>query len=302
MLSRRQLLQGMAAALVAGAARPATAGGVPAAEALERRFAAIERPTGGRLGVAVWDTGSGLRAGHRSDERFPLCSTFKVLAAGAILQRVDAGHEDLARRIRFGKDEVVHYSPVTEHHAGGAGMSLGEICAAALDYSDNTAGNLLLETLGGPPAITRFARSLGDPVTRLDRTETRLNEALPGDPRDTTSPQAMLRDLHALLLGDVLSPASRRQLLAWMAACTTGAKRLRAGVPADWLVADKTGSGDHGTANDIGILTPPGREPVLVTVYLTRTRLSWAELDPVIAQVGAAVAAALAGTGTASAI
>ena len=112
----------------------------------------------------------------------------------------------------------------------------------------------------------------------------------------------MLRDLHALLLGDVLSPASRGQLLAWMTACTTGIRRLRAGVPADWRVADKTGSGDHGTANDIGILAPPGRAPVLVTVYLTRTRLSWAELDPVIAQVGAAVAAALAGTGTASAI
>jgi len=300
MLSRRQVLQGMAALLVAGAARRVAAGGDTVAEALERRFAAIERPTGGRLGVAILDTGSGLRAGRRADERFPLCSTFKVLAAGAVLQRVDAGHEDLARRIRFGKDRLVDYSPVTEHHAGGAGMSLGEICAAALDYSDNTAGNLLLETLGGPPEVTRFARSLGDPVTRLDRTETRLNEALPGDPRDTTTPQAMLRDLHALLLGNVLSPASRRQLLAWMTACTTGAKRLRAGVPADWQVADKTGSGDHGTANDIGILAPPGRAPVLVTVYLTRTRLSWAQLDPVIARVGAAVAAVSAGKATAA--
>ncbi|HVB84918.1 MAG TPA: class A beta-lactamase [Rhodanobacteraceae bacterium] len=300
MLSRRQVLQGMAALLVAGAARRVAAGGDTVAEALERRFAAIEIPTGGRLGVAILDTGSGLRAGRRADERFPLCSTFKVLAAGAVLQRVDAGHEDLARRIRFGKDRLVDYSPVTEHHAGGAGMSLGEICAAALDYSDNTAGNLLLETLGGPPEVTRFARSLGDPVTRLDRTETRLNEALPGDPRDTTTPQAMLRDLHALLLGNVLSPASRRQLLAWMTACTTGAKRLRAGVPADWQVADKTGSGDHGTANDIGILAPPGRAPVLVTVYLTRTRLSWAQLDPVIARVGAAVAAVSAGKATAA--
>ena len=295
MLSRRQLLQGMAAVLAAGALRRVTAGGETAAEALERRFAAIERAAGGRLGVAVWDTGSGLRAGHRADERFPLCSTFKVLAAGAVLQRVDAGHEDLARRIRFGKDQLVDYSPVTEHHADGAGMSLGEICAAALDYSDNTAGNLLLGTLGGPPAITCFARSLGDPVTRLDRSETSLNDALPGDPRDTTSPKAMLRDLHALLLGNVLSPASRGQLLAWMTACTTGARRLRAGVPADWQVADKTGSGDHGTANDIGILAPPGRAPVLVTVYLTRTRLSWAQLDPVIASVGAAVAAMPAG-------
>lgn len=299
MLSRRRMLQGMAAVLAAGAARRVVAGGETAAEMLERRFAAIEATTGGRLGVAVWDTGSGLRAGQRADERFPLCSTFKVLAAGAVLQRVDAGHEDLARRIRFGKDQLVHYSPVTELHADGAGMSLGEICAAALDYSDNTAGNLLLETLGGPPAITRFARSLGDPVTRLDRSETSLNDALPGDPRDTTSPKAMLRDLHALLLGNVLSPASRGQLLAWMTACTTGARRLRAGVPADWQVADKTGSGDHGTANDIGILAPPGRAPVLVTVYLTQTRLAWAQLDPVIAEVGAAVAAVAARKATA---
>lgn len=295
MLSRRRMLQGMAAVLATGAIRRVTAGGEPAAEALERRIAAIEMPTGGRLGVAVWDTGSGLRAGHRADERFPLCSTFKVLAAGAILQRVDAGHEDLARRICFGRDQLVDYSPVTEHHADGAGMSLGEICAAALDYSDNTAGNLLLETLGGPSATTRFARSLGDPVTRLDRSETSLNDALPGDPRDTTSPQAMLHDLHALLLGNVLSPVSRRQLLAWMTACATGTRRLRAGVPADWQVADKTGSGDHGTANDIGILAPPRRAPVLATVYLTQTRLSWAQLDPVIARVGAAIAAVPAG-------
>jgi beta-lactamase class A len=288
------MLQGMAAVLAAGAVRRVTASGESAAETLERRFAAIEMATGGRLGVAVWDTGSGLRAGRRADERFPLCSTFKVLAAGAILQRVDAGHEDLARRIRFGKDQLVDYSPVTEHHVDGAGMSLGEICAAALDYSDNTAGNLLLETLGGPPAVTRFARSLGDRVTRLDRSETSLNDALPGDPRDTTSPQAMLHDLHALLLGNVLRPTSRRQLLAWMTACTTGTRRLRAGVPAGWQVADKTGSGDHGTANDIGILAPPRRAPVLVAVYLTQTRLSWAQLDPVIARVSAAVAAVAA--------
>jgi beta-lactamase class A len=288
------MLQGMAAVLTAGAVRRVTASGESVAETLERRFAAIEMATGGRLGVAVWDTGSGLRAGRRADERFPLCSTFKVLAAGAILQRVDAGHEDLARRIRFGKDQLVDYSPVTEHHVDGAGMSLGEICAAALDYSDNTAGNLLLETLGGPPAVTRFARSLGDRVTRLDRSETSLNDALPGDPRDTTSPQAMLHDLHALLLGNVLRPTSRRQLLAWMTACTTGTRRLRAGVPAGWQVADKTGSGDHGTANDIGILAPPRRAPVLVAVYLTQTRLSWAQLDPVIARVSAAVAAVAA--------
>ena len=300
MLSRRHMLKGMAAVLAAGAMRRVTARGETAAEALERRFAAIEMPTGGRLGVAAWDTGSGLRAGHRADERFPLCSTFKVLAAGAILQRVDAGRENLARRIRFGKDQLVDYSPVTERHADGVGMSLGEVCAAALDYSDNTAGNLMLETLGGPLAITRFARSLGDPVTRLDRSETSLNEALPGDPRDTTSPQAMLRDLHALLLGSVLRPASRRQLLAWMTACTTGVRRLRAGVPANWRVADKTGSGDHGTVGDIGVLFPPGRAPVLVTVYLTQTRLSWAQLDPVIASVGAAIAAVPAGKAAAA--
>ena len=165
-------------------------------------LARIEAGSGGRLGVSITDTGSGHRAGHRQTARFPMCSTFKVLACGAVLSRVDQGIETLDRRIRFSAADLVTYSPVTKDRVGGDGMTLAELCAAAMTRSDNTAGNLILARLGGPQAVTAFARALGDGMTRLDRTETALNEAAPGDPRDTTTPDSMAADLHALALGD----------------------------------------------------------------------------------------------------
>ena len=261
--------------------------------ALVAELVRLERDSGGRLGVAVLDTRDGTLVAHRGDERFPLCSTFKLLAAGAVLARVDAGQEWLARRIRFEKSALVSYSPATERHAGGDGMTLDQLCEAAITLSDNTAGNLLLEAIGGPPELTRFARTLGDVTTRLDRIETALNEAVPGDERDTTTPTAMLRDIHKLVLGDVLTPASRAHLVGWLMANQTGGARLRAGLPPDWRIGDKTGSGDQGTANDVGVIWPPGRAPLIVTAYLTGTDASMDQRNAIHAGIGRAVAAAL---------
>ncbi len=276
-----------------------TSSGVKAAarwtDGLGPILARIEAGTGGRLGVAVIDTSTGLQGGYRTAERFPICSTFKVLASGAILARVDAGQEQLSRRVYFTASDVVANSPITKGRVGGQGMTLAELCAAAIDYSDNTAGNMLLRQIGGPAGLTAFARALGDPVTRLDRIETALNEALSGDPRDTTTPQAMLADLEALTLGSVLSVTSRDQLVAWLKANTTGGTRLRAGLPKDWQVGDKTGTGDRGTANDIAIAWPPVRKPILVTVYLTGATVSAEAQSAAIAAVGKGVVETMAG-------
>lgn len=296
MITRRGFVQNVCLAALgyylAPAPRPARAA---ATEGLPADLAKIEQGSGGRLGVAVLDTLTGARSGHRADERFPICSTFKLLAAGAILARVDAGRERLDRRIRFEPRDIVANSPITKDRVGGAGMSLAELCEAAMTVSDNTAGNLLLATLDGPAGLTTYARSLGDSVTRLDRMEPDLNEAVPGDPRDTTTPAAMLSNLHALVLRNVLSAQSKDQLGRWLLGNKTGDARLRAGLPVGWRVGDKTGSGERGTTNDVGIIWPPERAPVVVAIYLTETPMPAEERNATLAAVGRAVAAGLRG-------
>ncbi len=284
-------LAGVAAqAFGAGAAAPAQRHAMRGS-AFEKQLAQIEAQVGGRLGVAILDTASGKQHGWRMNERFPMCSTFKVLLASAVLTRKDQGKEELGRKVVYAKDVVVANSPVSGPRAGGDGMTVSELCEAAITRSDNTAANLLLESIGGPAALTAFVRGMGDKVTRLDRNEPTLNEALDGDPRDTTTPAAMLADLRALLLGEHLSAASREQLTAWLVANKTGDARLRAGLPKDARVGDKTGTGERGTSNDIAIVWPAGRPPILVTVYLTgATRASAAQRDAAIAKVGALVA------------
>ena len=237
--------------------------------ATAQRWVEIEASVGGRLGVAVLDTATGELAGRRLDERFPMCSTFKFLAAALVLARVDAGQERLDRRIVVARADLLKYAPVTSKHVGGAGMTVAELCEAAITVSDNTAANLLLASFGGPPAVTAFARRIGDGVTRLDRNEPSLNTSIPGDPHDTSSPRAMAQTLRTVMLGDALSDAGRAQIVRWMSANATGAHRLRAGVPFDWRVADKTGTGDLGSTNDIGVLWPPRRAPLVVVGYLT---------------------------------
>jgi beta-lactamase class A len=256
-------------------------------------FANLENASGGRLGVAVFDVATGADSGHRSTELFPMCSTFKLLAAAAILKRVEAGQESLERRIPFDASDLVVNSPTTSARVGEGSLTLAEICEAAMIVSDNTAGNLLLASLGGPAGLTTFARSLGDQTTRLDRIEPDLNQALPGDPRDTTSPAAMLGNLRSLVLGDVLSQMSRRQLTAWLLGNKTGDTRLRARLPKDWRVGDKTGAGEHGTTNDVGLFWPPDRDPVIVCAYLTASPGSPEQRNATVAAVGEAVAHAL---------
>lgn len=288
--TRRQFGLGLGAVLAAGTRARAQAGPWPE---LGRRFAAIEAQCGGRLGVGVLDTQSGRTAGHRGEERFPMCSTHKALSAAAVLARVDGGVDRLDRRVRFGAEDVVPYSPGTKAHAGGEGMTLAAICEAAVTLSDNTAANLLFAEIGGPAGLTAFLRDLGDAVTRSDRTELALNEALPGDPRDTTTPLAMAALLDRFVLGEALSPASRGQLAAWLVACKTGDARLRAGVPPGWRVGDKTGTGERGTANDVGVLWPPGRGPVVVAAFITGSAAPPDAQSAAIADVARAVVLAL---------
>ena len=250
------------------------------------RLAALERRHGGRLGVSILDAGNGCRVAHRGDERFLMCSTFKLLAVAAVLARVDRGEERLDRRIVFGPDAVLDYAPVTRHRVGAPGMSVAGLCRAAITLSDNTAANLLLGSLGGPAEVTAFVRSIGDAVTRLDRIEPELNVGSPGDLRDTTSPNAMLASMHKVLLGDALAAASREQLLAWLRACTTGTGRLRAGLPVGWTAGDKTGSGPKNETNDVAILLPPQRTPLLVTAYYAGSPADMTARDAVLAEVG----------------
>jgi beta-lactamase class A len=275
--------------LLVFASPPRRFGGLPAS------LAQLEKDNSGRLGVAVLDVGSGESSGHRTDERFAMCSTFKMLLAAAVLERVDGGKESLARRIPIPATGLLPHSPATQEHAG-ASMPILDLCAAIVTLSDNTAANLLLASIDGPAGITRFARSLGDTVTRLDRTEMTLNEALPGDPRDTTAPAAMVTNMQKLLLGSKLSTASREQLTGWLIANKTGDERLRAGLTSGWRVGDKTGSNGENTTNDIAIIWPSRQAPVLVTAYLTACPGPEAKRNAVLAQVGRLVAASLGNT------
>jgi beta-lactamase class A len=263
---RRTLLLALAAAPLTRAAElldspPAAMPLTPAA-----LLARLEAESGGRLGVAALNTADGRQLLHRADERFPFCSTFKTMLSAAVLAKEPSL---LKKRVAYSKSDLVAYSPVTGKHVG-KGMTVAALCEATIQYSDNAAANLLMKQIGGPAAVTAFARSIGDSEFRLDRMETELNTAVPGDPRDTTTPAAMAAALHKLVLGDGLAPAQRKQLKDWMLGNTTGDTRIRAGVPSNWQVADKTGTGEHGTTNDIAVLWPPGRAPIVLVAYLTQ--------------------------------
>jgi beta-lactamase class A len=270
-MHRRSFLAALAASAACVRARAAASSAEERLALANKRLAEIEAREGGRLGVFVRDTGAGATIEHRADERFPMCSTFKLLTAAAALKRVDDGAERLDRTIAYGPNDLLEYAPIAKAHVAEGGMTVADLCAAAIDWSDNTAGNLVLQAIGGPPGFTQFARSLGDKVTRLDRNEPTLNEATPGDERDTTSPRAMAADMQKVLLGDALSDQSRRQLEAWLIDDKVGDKRVRAGLPHSWRIGDKTGSGDHGTANTIAIIRPPDQAPILATVYYTES-------------------------------
>jgi len=258
-------------------------------------FRAQERRGRGRLGVCAIDLGSGRRLAQRGAERFPLASTFKLPLAMAVLARVDRGHESLQRKIRFGKSDVLRvYSPVVAQQPNGGSLSVAALCAAAIENSDNSAANLLLRTAGGPAGVTAYMRGLGDGVTRLDRNEPALNESIPGDPRDTTSPDAMANMLARLVREPLLTPSSKAQLFAWLRSSKTGAARIRAGVPAGWTVGDKTGTTNTG-GNDVAILWPHSGAPIVLAVYSAEVKAPDAERDAAIADVARAVVQRLRG-------
>lgn len=258
----------------------------PSAQSASARISAIEARLGGRLGVAALDTNSGNHFEHRANERFPMCSTFKFLLVADILSRVDAHHEKLDRFIRYTQSDLLDYAPITKAHVNEGSMTVSALSAAAAEYGDNTAANLLLAVVGGPPALTRYVRSLGDSITRVDRNEPSANTCIPGDPRDTTTPSTMLHDMKTILLEErALSAASRNQLIAWLIANTTGAARLRAGFPSSWRIGDRTGTGANGSANDVAICWPPNRQPILVTAYFTGSRASDADRSAALAEV-----------------
>jgi beta-lactamase class A len=290
MLDRRLFVMGATGLAALASARLSSAADWPA---LNDELAKIEAQSGGRLGIAVLDTGSGRMAGHRADERFPMCSTFKLLAVAAVLKRVDDGRERLDRRITFEASDLETYSPVTKDHAGQDGMTMAQLCSAAIIWSDNTAANLILASLGGPQGVTAYAHSIGDMATRLDRTEPTLNEAIPVDLRDTTTPIAMLKDVQALTLGSALSTTAREHLSGWLLGNRTGDARLRAGLPSGWRCGDKTGTGERGTANDVGVLWASQGAPVIVSAYLTESTAKAATRDAALADVARAVVSSL---------
>ena len=292
MFTRRRFLAALSsAALGTGIApRHARAEGTrPALQArILARLQALEAEARGRLGVHILDTANGATYGYRADERFQTLSSFKFLASALVLHRVDRGLESLDRHIPITPADIITWSPVTEKHVGSTGMSLAALCEATITTSDNAAANLILDSYGGPAALTAYLRTLGDSVTRIDRREPELNLKHPDEPMDTTTPRAMVMNLHKLVLGDALSAASRALLTKWLEGNTTGGKRLRAGLPDNWRVGEKTGTFQT-DANDSGVVWPPERAPLIVSAYLADSPVDNVAKDATLAEVGRVV-------------
>lgn len=262
--------------------------------AIDTVIARWEEELGARIGVHVREREGSFRYAHAADDRFPMASTFKTLLCGAVLARVDAGEEDLARKVTYKAADLVAYSPATEKHVKD-GMTIGKLCEAAVTLSDNTAANLLLESVGGPQGLTAFLRWSGDSTTRLDRTEPELNQALPGDPRDTTTPAAMTETIDRLVFGDVLMTRSRAQLRQWMVDDQVADALIRSKLPKGWTIGDKTGAGGRGTRGITAFLVSPEGRTFVATIYLTENEADLKLRNQVIAEISAALFDALAG-------
>ncbi|MGP4047370.1 class A beta-lactamase [Streptomyces sp. 2A115] len=295
---RTALALGAGAALAAATATPSAHAATKAAgDDISHALSKLEREHSARLGVFAHNTVTGTTVRHRADEAFPMCSVFKTLAAAAVLRDLDRHGEYLDLRIRYTAEDVKESggAPVTglkENLANG--MTVAELCHAAIAHSDNTAANLLLRELGGPTAITRFCRSIGDGTTRLDRWEPALNSAEPWRTTDITSPGAIGRTYAKLALGDALTPRDRQRLTAWLLANTTSGARFRKGLPQDWALGDKTGTGKYGTTNDVGIAWTPDGSPVVLAVLTTKADPDAPMDEPLVAETAALLATALA--------
>ncbi|MGW7286291.1 class A beta-lactamase [Streptomyces sp. NPDC054847] len=298
-------LAALAAAPLTGCAAPRADAAPPSASASSRTapapkasagpsgraFARLEREFDARLGVYAVDTGSGRTVTHRADERFAYCSTHKALTAAAVLERNSLAGLD--KLVRYTRDDLVDHSPVTEKHVD-SGMTLRAVCDAAVRYSDNTAANLLFDELGGPKAFQATLAALGDTVTHADRLETALNEATPGDIRDTSTPRALAGDLREYVLGDTLDAGKKALLTDWLRRNTTGDALVRAGVPDTWVVGDRSGGGGYGTRNDIAVAWPPGAAPVVIAILSSRAAEEAEYDDRLVARAAEVVVAALA--------
>ncbi|MFF8015786.1 class A beta-lactamase [Streptomyces sp. NPDC007929] len=256
------------------------------------RLADLEREYGARVGVYALATGTGATVEHRAGERFAFCSTFKALAAAAVLHHRSAAGLD--RRVTYTEADLRSTAPVTGRHVA-TGMTLRELCDAAVRFSDGTAGNLLMRDIGGPAGLTAYLRGLGDTTSRMDHYEPELHDVPPDDPADTTTPEAIAGDFRELLLGTALPARERRLLMGWLErnATAVGARRIRAGLPADWKVADKTGTGDHGRANDIAVVHPPRGGPLVLAVMTDRAARTAEPSDALIAEATRRTVAAL---------
>jgi beta-lactamase class A len=278
MLDRRRVLT--AAAVLAAWPGLALTQDVPA-------LASYERETGGRIGLYGENLSTGAKLAWRADERFVMCSTFKASLAALVLARIDRGQDQLGHMIPYKPSDIPDWwAPVATQNLAKGAMSVADMCAAAVEYSDNTCANLLLARIGGPSSLTAFWRSTGDRVTRLDHDEPQLNRSLPGDPRDTTTPIAMAGNLRRLVLGKVLSPVSRERLTGWMVGCKTGDNRLRGGLPKDWRIGDKTGNNGKDAAGDIAIAWPKADAPVLICAYTQGGSPTAAQLQAIFAEIG----------------
>jgi len=281
-MDRRSLLS---LALAAAVARPATAArGASGLKAIHKRI-------GGRMGVHILDSQSGKRIGYDDNARYSMASTFKLTLAAALLWQVDHGAFPLTHELAIDQKDLLPHSPVLEPQikAGASSMSVRDLCRAAVTFSDNAAANVLLNGIGGPAALTTFARSIGDEVSRFDRTEPDLNSNSPGDERDTTSPRAMVDAMLRFFTQDVLALGSRALLIDWTSASRTGLTRVRAGLPRSWQSGDKTGTGENGAFNDLVITWPPERRPILIAVYMSESTRDAKQLAAAHAEIGALV-------------
>lgn len=252
---------------------------------LQEQLAAFETAFDGRIGVSAIDTSNNRQIQYRAQEIFPFCSTYKVITVAAILKQSMSDTSLLKQHITYHKEDIVTHSPITKKNLR-KGMTISELCAAAITYSDNTAVNLLTKQLGGSLAVTRFAHSIGNNSFRLDRPEPQLNSAIPGDPRDTSTPAEMQHSLHRIALGDVLALPQQQLLQTWLKNNTTGNFKIRASVPKTWAVGDKTGSGDYGTTNDIAIIWPTRcMSPIVMAIYFTHHHKDAHAHDEVIASI-----------------
>lgn len=287
------VLSRAAAGLALGLSLATTVIAEPPLKTLADTVAQVEDRLGARVGIALVDTGSGQSWTHRADERFLMNSTMKVPLCAAVLARRDAGAQSLDETLTIRPTDVQSYAPVTEKRVGGS-MTIADLCLAAIDMSDNTAANLLIDHLGGPQEVTQFFRSIGDPVSRLDRLEPELNTFVAGDPRDTSTPVAMAEMLRAVLLGDALEPASRDQLAEWMRHGGVTGALLRREAPAGWQILDKSGSGSH-SRNIVAVVIPAGRAPWIVTIFLSDVDADFATRNAALQQLGASVMGVIRG-------